>query len=144
MDCADKKALRVGGGEEGLAEARLAHRGEEGAGIVQIPEGAHLHTIEGCGRGLRLAKDDAEVVAQPTAAAEGKGQVTSATTPTAATVGATLSSRGAESLHKAMTNYLKSGDTAAATALFHRYEGRITPSQRTRFVKLLQGYNITL
>ena len=128
MDCADKKPLRVGGGEEGLAEARLAHRGEEGAGIVQIPEGAHLHTIEGCGRGLRLAKDDAEVVAQPTAA----------------TVGATLSSRGAESLHKAMTNYLKSGDTAAATALFHRYEGRITPSQRTRFVKLLQGYNITL
>lgn len=82
--------------------------------------------------------------ASPKPAAEGKGQVTSATTPAAATVGASLSSRGAESLHKAMTNYLKSGDTAAATALFHRYEGRITPSQRTRFVKLLQGYNIAL
>ena len=67
-----------------------------------------------------------------------------AATPAAATVGASLSSRGAESLHKAMTNYLKNGDTAAATALFHRYEGRITPSQRTRFVKLLQGYNIAL
>ncbi len=76
------------------------------------------------------------------AAAEGKGQVTSATTPAAATVGASLSSRGAESLHKAMTNYLKSGDTAAAMALFQRYETRITPSQRTRFVKLLKGYNL--
>ena len=67
-----------------------------------------------------------------------------ATTPAAATVGATLSSRGAESLHKAMTNYLKSGNTAAATALFQRYEGRITPSQRTRFVKLLKEYQLAV
>ena len=78
------------------------------------------------------------------AAAEGKGQAVSATTPAAATAGATLSSRGAESLHKAMTNYLKSGNTAAATALFQRYEGRITPSQRTRFVKLLKEYQLAV
>ncbi|MBR5572136.1 MAG: peptidoglycan-binding protein [Oscillospiraceae bacterium] len=78
------------------------------------------------------------------AAAEGKGQTLSATTPTAATVGSTLSSRGAESLYKAMTNYLKSGDTAAAEALFRRYDSRISPQQRTRFVKLMQGYNIAL
>lgn len=78
------------------------------------------------------------------AAAEGKGETVSATTPAAATVGSSLSSRGAESLHKAMTNYLKSGDTASATALFRRYESRITPSQRTRFVKLLEQYDLAL
>ena len=78
------------------------------------------------------------------AAAEGKGQTLSATTPAAATVGASLSSRGAESLYKAMTNYLKGGDSAAAMALFQRYETRITPSQRTRFAKLLTGYGLTV
>ncbi len=78
------------------------------------------------------------------AKAEGKGETTSATTPSAATVGSTLSSRGAESLYKAMSNYLKSGDSAAATALYQRYTSRITPSQRTRFAKLLKGYGLAV
>ena len=45
---------------------------------------------------------------------------------------------------KAMTNYLKKGDTAAAKALYQRYDGRITPAQRTRFQSLLAGYNVDL
>lgn len=78
------------------------------------------------------------------AKAEGKGESTSATTPAAATAGASLSSTGAESLMKAMTNYLKKGDTAAAKALYQRYEARATPAQRTRFQSLLAGYNAAL
>lgn len=78
------------------------------------------------------------------AKAEGKGETTSATTPAAATAGSTLSSTGAESLMKAMTNYLKKGDTAAAKALYQRYTGRITPAQRTRFQSLFAGYNVDL
>ncbi len=78
------------------------------------------------------------------AKAEAKGETTSATTPAAATKGSTLSSTGAESLMKAMTNYLKKGDSAAAKALFQRYSTRITPSQRTRFQSLFAGYNVDL
>lgn len=78
------------------------------------------------------------------AKAEGKGETTSATTAAAATAGSTLSSTGAESLMKAMTNYLKKGDTAAAKALYQRYDGRITPAQRTRFQSLFAGYNVEL
>ena len=77
------------------------------------------------------------------AAAEGKGETTSTTTPTAVTAGATLSSKGAESLHKAMSNYLKAGDTAAASALYQRYTSRISPSQRSRFTALLERYGLT-
>lgn len=75
---------------------------------------------------------------------EAKGETTSSTTPAAATAGATLSSTGAESLMKAMTNYLKKGDAAAAKALYQRYDGRITPAQRTRFQSLFAGYNVAL
>lgn len=75
---------------------------------------------------------------------EAKGETTSSTTPAAATAGATLSSTGAESLMKAMTNYLKKGDAAAAKALYQRYDGRITPAQRTRFQSLFAGYNVDL
>ena len=78
------------------------------------------------------------------AKAEGKGQTLSSTTPAAATVGAVLSSRGAESLYKAMTNYLKGGDSDGALALFQRYSSRITPSQRSRFTQLLQRYHVAL
>ena len=78
------------------------------------------------------------------AKAEAKGEATSATTAAAATAGSTLSSTGAESLMKAMTNYLKKGDTAAAKALFQRYSPRSTPAQRTRFQSLLAGYNVDL
>ena len=78
------------------------------------------------------------------AKAEAKGEATSATTAAAATAGSTLSSTGAESLMKAMTNYLKKGDTAAAKALFQRYSARSTPAQRTRFQSLFAGYNVAL
>ena len=78
------------------------------------------------------------------AKAEAKGEATSATTPAAATMGSTLSSTGAESLMKAMTNYLKKGDTAAAKLLYQRYDGRISPAQRTRFKNLFAGYNVAL
>ena len=78
------------------------------------------------------------------AKAEAKGEATSATTPAAATMGSTLSSTGAESLMKAMTNYLKKGDTAAAKLLYQRYDGRISPAQRTRFKNLFAGYNVEL
>ena len=78
------------------------------------------------------------------AKAEAKGEATSATTPAAATLGSTLSSTGAESLMKAMTNYLKKGDTAAAKLLYQRYDGRISPAQRTRFKNLFAGYNVEL
>ena len=78
------------------------------------------------------------------AKAEGKGEVTSTTTAAAATAGSSLSSTGAESLMKAMTNYLKKGDNAAAKELFKRYDGRITPAQRTRFQALFAGYNVAL
>lgn len=78
------------------------------------------------------------------ARAEAKGEATSATTAAAATAGSTLSSTGAESLMKAMTNYLKKGDTAAAKALYQRYSARSTPAQRTRFQSLFAGYNVDL
>ena len=78
------------------------------------------------------------------AKAEGKGQTLSATSAAAASAGSTLSSTGAESLMKAMTNYLKKGDAAAAKALYQRYDGRITPAQRTRFQSLFAGYNVDL
>jgi hypothetical protein len=43
-----------------------------------------------------------------------------------------------------MTNYLKGGDSDGALALFQRYSGRITPSQRSRFTQLLQRYHVAL
>lgn len=78
------------------------------------------------------------------AKAEAKGEATSATSAAAATAGSTLSSTGAESLMKAMTNYLKKGDSAAAKELFQRYDSRFTPAQRTRFQSLFAGYNVAL
>lgn len=78
------------------------------------------------------------------AKAESKGETTSATTAAAASSGASLSSVGAESLMKAMTNYLKGNDTEAAKALYQRYDGRITPAQRDRFRALFARYNIML
>ena len=78
------------------------------------------------------------------AKAEAKGEATSATSAAAATAGSTLSSTGAESLMKAMTNYLKKGDSAAAKELFQRYDRRVPPAQRTRFQSLFAGYNVAL
>lgn len=78
------------------------------------------------------------------AKAEGKGETTSATTAAAASAGASLSSVGAESLMKAMTNYLKRDDAEAAKALYQRYAGRFTPAQRERFGALFARYHIAV
>ena len=51
-----------------------------------------------------------------------------------------LSSTAAESLHRAVGNYLKSGREDAAQALWQRYAGRMTPVQRQRFEALFAGY----
>ena len=51
-----------------------------------------------------------------------------------------LSSTAAESLQRAVVNYLKSGREDAAQALWQRYAGRMTPVQRQRFEALFAGY----
>ena len=51
-----------------------------------------------------------------------------------------LSSTAAESLQRAVGNYLKSGREDAAQALWQRYAGRMTPVQRQRFETLFAGY----
>lgn len=53
-----------------------------------------------------------------------------------------LSSTAAESLQRAMANYIKKGDANAAKALMQKYEGRMTPMQRKRFETLLSGYGV--
>lgn len=51
-----------------------------------------------------------------------------------------LSSTAAESLQRAVGNYLKSGREDAAQALLQQYAGRMTPVQRQRFEALFAGY----
>ena len=51
-----------------------------------------------------------------------------------------LSSTAAESLQRAVGNYLKSGREDAAQALWKQYAGRMTPVQRQRFEALFAGY----
>ena len=51
-----------------------------------------------------------------------------------------LSSTAAESLQRAVGNYLKSGREDAAQALWQQYVGRMTPVQRQRFEALFAGY----
>ena len=51
-----------------------------------------------------------------------------------------LSSTAAESLQRAVGNYLKSGREDVAQALWQQYAGRMTPVQRQRFEALFAGY----
>lgn len=51
-----------------------------------------------------------------------------------------LSSTAAESLQRAVGNYLKSGREDAAQALWQQYAGRMTPVQRQRFEALFAGF----
>ena len=51
-----------------------------------------------------------------------------------------LSSTAAESLQRAVGNYLKSGREDAAQALWQQYAGHMTPVQRQRFEALFAGY----
>ena len=73
------------------------------------------------------------------AAAEQKGMRTSSTGSSAvSSIGntASLSSTAAESLERAMRNYLKSGSTQQADTLLNQYKSRLTPAQKARFEAL--------
>ncbi len=78
------------------------------------------------------------------AAAEQKGMHTSATVPDAvSSIGntASLSSTAAESLERAMGNYLKSGNIQQADTLLNQYKSRMTPAQKARFEALFAAWN---
>ena len=78
------------------------------------------------------------------AAAEQKGMHTSATVPDAvSSIGntASLSSTAAESLERAMGNYLKSGNTQQADTLLNQYKSRMTPAQKARFEALFAAWD---
>ena len=53
--------------------------------------------------------------------------------------GESLSSTAAESLQRAVRNYLKKGNGDLAQALVEKYAQRMTPAQRRRFDALLSG-----
>ncbi len=55
---------------------------------------------------------------------------------------ASLSSTASESLERAMGNYLKNGNSDAATALYAQYESRMTPNQRKMFAQLFAKYGM--
>ena len=78
------------------------------------------------------------------AAAEQKGLHTSKTDESAlSSIGntASLSSMAAESLERAMNNYLKSGNAQQADTLLNQYKNRMTPAQRARFEALFAAWN---
>lgn len=78
------------------------------------------------------------------AAAEQKGMHASATDSAAlSSIGntASLSSTAAESLERAMGNYLKSGNTQQADTLLHQYKNRMTPAQKARFEALFAAWD---
>ena len=54
-----------------------------------------------------------------------------------------LSSTAADSLQRAVGNYLKSGREDTARALLQQYAQRMTPAQRKRFEALFSGYGRT-
>lgn len=54
-----------------------------------------------------------------------------------------LSSTAADSLYRAMGNYLKKGKTQAAQALLEQYRSRMTPAQRKSFSGLFGSYGQT-
>lgn len=78
------------------------------------------------------------------AAAEQKGLHTSKTDESAlSSIGNTssLSSTAAESLERAMNNYLKSGNAQQADTLLNQYKNRMTPAQKARFEALFAAWN---
>lgn len=78
------------------------------------------------------------------AAAEQKGMHTSKTDESAlSSIGntASLSSTAAESLERAMNNYLKSGNAQQADTLLNQYKNRMTPAQKARFEALFAAWN---
>lgn len=78
------------------------------------------------------------------AAAEQKGLHSSKTDESAlSSIGntASLSSTAAESLERAMNNYLKSGNAQQADTLLNQYKNRMTPAQKARFEALFAAWN---
>ena len=78
------------------------------------------------------------------AAAEQKGMQASATDSAAlSSIGntASLSSTAAESLERAMGNYLKSGNVQQADTLLNQYKNRMTPAQKARFEALFAAWD---
>ena len=57
--------------------------------------------------------------------------------------GESLSSTAADSLQRAVQNYLKRGNGDLAQSLASRYTARMTPAQRQRFERLFSGYGMT-
>lgn len=81
------------------------------------------------------------------AAAEQKGLNTSTTDSAAvSSIGntASLSSTAAESLERAMGNYLKSGNAQQADTLLAQYKGRMTPAQKARIEALFAAWDKTV
>lgn len=62
---------------------------------------------------------------------------------TAASGGESLSSTAADSLYRAMGNYLKKGRTQEAAALLAQYRSRMTPAQKKSFSGLSGSYGQT-
>lgn len=62
---------------------------------------------------------------------------------TAASGGESLSSTAADSLYRAMGNYLKKGRTREAAALLEQYRSRMTPAQKKSFSGLFGSYGQT-
>ena len=58
--------------------------------------------------------------------------------------GESLNSTAADSLQRAVQNYLKRGNGDLAQSLASRYTARMTPAQRQRFERLFSGYGMTL
>ena len=54
-----------------------------------------------------------------------------------------LSSTASDSLERAMGNYLKSGNSSAAAALYAQYRNRMTPNQLKSFARLFSKYGVT-
>lgn len=81
------------------------------------------------------------------AAAEQKGLNTSTTDSAAvSSIGntASLSSTAAESLERAMSNYLKSGNAQQADTLLAQYKDRMTPAQKARIEALFAAWDKTV
>ena len=70
--------------------------------------------------------------------------VNSGTTKPAEKEQPSLSSKAAESLERAMGNYLKAGDSESALALASRYADRMTPAQKKKFTALFEKNGVAV
>lgn len=75
--------------------------------------------------------------------ASGGATVNSGKTEPANKAQESLSSRAAESLERAVSNYIKAGQNDAALALAQQYAPRMTPAQKKRFTALLEIGGLT-